>query len=48
MDLQLKSLTDGKKEVHRGGKPPLKLFEEICKKMFTSTLLCDKIISDER
>ena len=49
MDLQLKrKIADGKKEVPRGGKPPLKTFEEICKKVFTSTLLYDKIISDER
>ena len=49
MDLQLKkSRVDGKQEVHRGGKPPLKLFKENFQKVFTSTLLYDKIISDER
>ena len=45
MVLQLKSLTDGKKEVHRGGKPPLKLFKKNLQKVFTSTLLYGKIIS---
>lgn len=37
------------KEKYRGVENhPLNFFEEICKKMFTSTLLYDKIISDER
>ena len=49
MDLQLKkSKVDGKQEAYRGGKPPLKLFKENLQKVFTSTLLYDKIVSDER
>lgn len=37
MDLQLKkSKVDGKQEVHRGGKPPFKLFKKFLKKFAKS------------